>query len=144
MSIDKKSAEEIVAYLSKANSLCNESLRIIKTNEVLGHIHVYGRLVGEFLGHSYLNILAPIWKAYPDLMPPEMKESHVETEPTLCSESQAALSQFVSEAQKAIEEIKRLVPIEKSANTFNFDGLEEVEKALVDIEDFMAKPRFRD
>lgn len=64
----------------------------------------------DFLGHGYLkHILAPIWKAYPDLMPPEMKEPYVEQAPTLCPESQAALSQFVSEARKAIEEVKRLV-----------------------------------
>jgi hypothetical protein len=144
MSIDQKSAEAIVAAINKASSLCNESLRIVKANESMGHVQVYGRLVGNFMGHSYTNILAPIWKALPAIEPPEMKEPYVEPEPMLSVESKAALSAFVMEARTALNTVKNLLPTEEATQILEFGGLPEVEQAVADIEEFLAKPRFRD
>ena len=144
MPIDQSSAEKIVAAINKASALCNESLHIVKANEGLGHVQVYGRLVGNFLGHSYTNILAPIWKAHPSIEPPEMKEPYVEPEATLTAESTAALSAFVTEARAALGTVKNLLPTEEATQLLNFGGLPEVEQAVADIEEFLAKPRFRD
>ena len=144
MTIDQTSAEEIVAAINKASSLCNESLRIVKADESLGHVQVYGRLVGNFMGHSYTNILAPIWKALPSIEPPEMKEPYVEPEPTLSAESRAALGAFVTEARAALSIVKNLLPTEEAAEFLEFGGLPEVEQAVANIEEFPAKPRFRD
>jgi hypothetical protein len=69
MNVDKKSSEEIVVLLREADSLCNESLLVVKENEALGIVKVYGRLAGSFMGHAYVNILSPIWEAYPELRP---------------------------------------------------------------------------
>jgi len=144
MTIDQTSAEEIVAAINKASALCNKSLKIVMSNEGLGQIQVYGRLVGNFLGHSYTNVLAPIWKALPSIEPPEMKEPYVEPEPTLSAESRAALSAFVTEARAALGTVKNLLPTEEAAQFLEFGGLPEVEQAVADIEEFLAKPRFRD
>ncbi len=114
------------------------------SNEGLGQVQVYGRLAGNFLGHSYTNVLAPIWKALPSIEPPEMKEPYVEPEPTLSAESRAALSAFVTEARAALSTVKKLLPTEEAAQFLEFGGLPEVEQAVADIEEFLAKPRFRD
>ena len=144
MAIDQSSAEEIVAALNNASALCDESLRVVKTHESLGHVSIYGRLVGEFLGHSYTNILAPIWQAHPNIMPPEMNEPYVEPDPALSAESRAALSAFVTEARNAMATVKRMLPTEDSTQFLQFGGLQEVEQAITAIEDFLAKPRYRE
>ncbi len=144
MTIDQPSAEEIVAALNKASALCHESLRIIKVNESLGHVSVYGRLVGEFLGHSFTNILAPIWKAYPSIMPQEMNEPYVEPDPALTAESRAALTAFVNEARIALTTINLLLPTEESMQFLQFGGVPEVEQSIAAIEDFLANPRYRE
>lgn len=144
MPIDRTSAEEIVAALNKASALCDESLRIVKANEGLGHLNVYARLVGDFLGHSYTNILAPIWKALPDIEPPEMKEPYIEPDSSLSAKSQAALRAFVTEARASLEIVKRLLPAEEAAKLLDFGGLPEVEQSVTAIEEFLAKPRFRE
>lgn len=144
MTIDQTSAEEIVAAINKASAMCNKSLKTVMSNESLGHVQVYGRLAGNFLGHSYMNILAPIWKALPNIEPSEMKAPYVEPEPTLSAESKAELCAFVTEARAALVTVKRLLPTEETARFLNFGGLPEVEQAVADIEEFLANPRFRD
>jgi hypothetical protein len=62
MNIDRSSSAEIAALLQGASSLCQKSLVAVKSHEVLGIVNVYGRLVGDFMGQAYVNILAPIWQ----------------------------------------------------------------------------------
>jgi len=119
-------------------------MHVIKVNENLGFIQVYGRLVGDFMGHSYTNVLAPLWKAFPDLVPAEMKVPYVEPEPILTAESQQAIRTFIDAARQAVELTKRLVPSDQRASTFKYGGLAEVEEGLAKIEEFLARPRFRD
>ena len=47
------------------------------SNDGLGQAQVYGRLVGNFMGNAFTNILVPIWKKYPDLKPEQMNEPYV-------------------------------------------------------------------
>ena len=142
--MDRKSAEKIVALFDKASTLCNDSLEVVKRNENLGHVQVFGKLAGQFLGNSYTNILAPIWKAFPGLEPAEMKEPYIEPQLILTPESQAALSAFVVAAREAIECTKRLTTPSESENMFSFGGLPEVDHAVTEIDDFLKHPRFRD
>lgn len=107
-------------------------------------MQVYGRLVGDFLGHSYTNLLAPIWKAFPEFEPAEMRAPYVEPKPTLTAESRQALSRFVREARVALDFVRAAVPPGEAKAFFNFGGLEEVEKAVSAIEDFLAHPRIRE
>ena len=142
--MDTEVAKEITKRIQEASALCESSLRMVMTHEGLGHVQVYGRLVGDFLGHSYTNLLAPIWKAFPELEPTEMRVPYVEPKPTLTAESRQALSQFVREARVALDFVRRAVPSGEAKQLFNFGGLEEVEKAVSAIEDFLANPRFRE
>ena len=142
--MDAEVAKEITRRIQEASALCESSLRTVMTREGLGHVQVYGRLVGDFLGHSYTNLLAPIWKAFPDLEPPEMRAPYVEPDPTLTAESRQALSQFIREARVALELVRAAVPPAEAQAFFKFGGLEEVEKAVSAIEDYLVHPRIRD
>jgi hypothetical protein len=139
-----KSTEEIVALFNQASAHCDNALRTVKINESLGHINVFGRLAGNFLGYSYTNILAPIWQKRPDLEPFEMRAPYIEPEPALTKESEAALREFIHAARTAIEYTRRSTGNSDSSSIFSFGGLPEVEQAVAEIEAFLAKPRFRD
>jgi hypothetical protein len=52
MNLDKESSEEIVVLLREAQSLCNKSLTVVKENEALGIVKVYGAARGELHGPS--------------------------------------------------------------------------------------------
>lgn len=142
--MDAKLAAEIASRLQKASALCESSLRAVKTHEGLGIVEVYGRLVGLFMGHAYTNVLAPIWRTFPALEPAEMKTPYVEPESSLTDESQRALREFIKEARNALEFTKSSVPAADAAQSFSYGGLAELEEALAKIEDFLARPRFRD
>ena len=142
--MDTEIAKEIAKRIQQATALCESSLRTVMSQEGLGHVQVYGRLVGDFMGHSYTNVLAPIWKAFPQLEPPEMRTPYVEEAPTLTPQSRQALSQFVREARTALDFARSAVPPAEAENFFRFGGLAEVEKAVSAIEDFLATPRIRD
>ena len=114
------------------------------SNEGLGQVQVYGRLVGNFMGNSFTNVLAPIWKKYPELEPENMKEPYVEPAPTLTPESQNTLRAFLVEARAAIDFVKSNVGPEESRQLFAFGGFAEVEDTIAAIEVFLEKPRFRD
>jgi hypothetical protein len=142
--MDEKLAAEIASRLQKACVLCDASLGPVKTNENLGIVQVYGRLVGLFMGHAYTNVLAPIWKTFPTLEPADMKTAYVEPEPALTKESQRALRDFITEARSALEFTRKSIPAAEVARSFAYGGLAELEEALAKIEQFVARPRFRD
>jgi hypothetical protein len=142
--MDTEVAKEVTKRIQEASASCESSLRTVMTQEGLGHVQVYGRLVGDFLGHSYTNLLAPIWRAFPELEPAEMRVPYTEPKPTLTAESQEALARFVRDARVALDFVRAAVPPAEATAFFNFGGLEEVEKAVLAIEDFLANPRIRE
>ena len=72
--MDHEDAEKLVESFLRASTLCDESLKVVKANDGLGQVKVFGRLAGALLGHTYTNVLAPLWKKVPDLQPAAMKE----------------------------------------------------------------------
>ena len=144
MPIDAKLAAEIADRIAKASSLCDSSLRAVKANETLGHVKVYGRLASDFMGHSFTNVLRPIWKAFPTLEPAEMRVPYVKPEPTLTVESQQCIAAFLREARSAIAFARAAVPAERGNDVFAPDGVAELEAAVTAIEEFLQHPRFRD
>jgi hypothetical protein len=144
MPMDRKDAEKVVEIFLKASALCNDSLRTVMANDSLGQAQVFGRLAGAYMGHSFTNVLAPLWKAFPDLEPPEMKERYVEPAPVLSAASENALRVFLAQAHAALRLVQDLIPPAECARTFSFGGLPEVEEAVVEAERFLALPRYRD
>ena len=96
MTTPRELAEQLNAALNDASARCDESLSVVRRHDGLGELNVYSRMVGEFLGHSYTNILAPLWAAHPDLAPKEMNEPYVERQATLSPESREAIVDFLN------------------------------------------------
>ena len=145
MPIDRTAAAEISALLEQATALCDESLRTIKSHEALGIVQVYGRLVGRFMGHSYTNLLGPLWAEHPDFEPAAMKEEWREPEPTLSAQSQASLQAFVNQATNAMVRVRQLLASQGIEGTsLPYGGLAEVDASVKAIHAFLDKPRFSD
>lgn len=144
MNIDRASAERICNLIQEASASCIDSLQAIKEHENLGIIQVYGRLVGQFLGHSCTNLLNPIWEAHPDLEPQEMKQPFTPPEATLTAESRAAIEAFLRTASLTLQEAGDILRKLQPLASLPYGGFEEVEYSVKKVGDFLAKPRFSD
>jgi len=139
--MDRAVAEEIIAELRKASDLCEASLRTVMSNETPGHAKVMRNLVGQFMGNAYLNVLAPLWKTFPDLEPPEMRQPYSEPAIDLSPASREAIRAFLRQAHSALELIERAVPQAEQDDTFQHGGVPEVEEKVAAIESFLDNPR---
>jgi len=137
-------AQEIARRFSDASDQCGKSLRVVMTHQSLGQVEVYGKLVGSFMGHSYTNVLQPIWDAKPGLAPVEMQTPYVEPRAELKPESREALETFLAAARSSIEFTKQHIPEDQQKSLFAYGGMEEVVGAADAIAAFLAEPRFRD
>ena len=144
MSLDRTSAEEIAALIKQSSELCDASLKVVKSNEGLGQLQVFARLAGSFLGHSYANLLAPIWEQHPELEPQEMKEPYKEPVPSLTPESMVTIAAFLKQATSSLVRINHLLQSQHASLVLPFGGLPEIERSVANIEEFLAKPRFHD
>jgi len=143
MKIDSATAKEIADLLAKSSELCTQSLQQVKTHENLGKIQVYGKLVAYFLGHTYTNILDPLWTAHPELKPPQMSEPYEAVINPLCQESQDAIEAFVLQASEAYKKISQLLEPVVKESALPFGGLPEVEESITEIKQFLLNPRDR-
>jgi hypothetical protein len=144
MSMDRKDAERIIESLLKASTLCNESLRVVMANDSLGQAKVFGRLVGSLMGHNYTNVLAPLWKTFPDLEPQGMKTPYTEPEPVLSPGSQQSLQAFLDQADAALRMVQEMVPQDERESLFAFGGLAELDSSVTEIRRFLVLPRHRE
>jgi hypothetical protein len=137
-------AQEIARRFSDASAQCGKSLRVVMTHQSLGQVKVYGKLVGSFMGHSYTNVLKPIWDANPSLAPVEMQTPYVAPRAELAPESREALEAFLIVARSSIEFAKQYVPEDQQKSLFAYGGMEEVVGAADAIAAFLAEPGFSD
>jgi len=137
-------AEEITRRFSDASAQCGKSLRVVMTHQSLGQVKVYGKLVGDFMGHSFTNVVKPIWDANPGLEPVEMQTPYVAPRAELVPESREALETFLIVARSSIEFAKQHIPEDQQKSLFAYGGMEEVVAAADAIAAFLAEPRFRD
>jgi hypothetical protein len=142
--IPSEIAKEISLRFSDASQQCDKSLRVVMSHQSLGEVKVLGTLVANFMGHSYLNILKPIWTAHPELEPAEMKGPHTPPSAELAPESRDALEAFLVAARSSIELAKQHLSEDEQKSLFAYGGMAEVVEATDAIADFLAKPRFRE
>lgn len=96
------------------------------------------------MGYSFSNVLAPLWRLFPEIEPTEMKEPYVKPEPTLSAESEAALRDFLLHIKETITFVKAAIPEDEARQLFTWGGVQEVEQAVSAIEQFLEHPRFKD
>jgi hypothetical protein len=143
MTIEKRDAEEIAASVQEAGRLCQQALHAVKLHENLGLIKVFGRLTGDFLGHSYVHVLAPVWKAFPEMQPAEMRTPYVKPVVALSEASRAALTEFLAAANLSLSKIKEL-GLPPRTGLSPYAGVEELEATVAEVEAFLAQPWVRD
>lgn len=143
MEISQETAAELSRRLQAASESCQSSLRVIMTHQSLGEVTVYGRLVGNFMGQLYTNVLAPLWKAFPEIEPEAMKTPYVEPVAELSPEAKMALQSFAAEASAALRYAREVLREAAKSSALEFGGLPEVEEALQQIKAFEERPHFR-
>lgn len=137
-------AKELSIRFSAASEQCEKSLRVVMSNQSLGQVKVFGKLVGSFMGHSYLNVLKPIWTTHPALEPAEMRTPYAPPIAQLAPESREALEAFLVIARSSIEFAEQHISEEQQKALFAYGGMAEVVEATEAIAEFLANPRFRD
>jgi hypothetical protein len=142
--LPKDIAEEISLRFCEASKQCDASLRIVMSHQSLGEVKVYGKLVANFMGQSYVNLLRPLWAENPSLKPPGMNQPYVPSESQLSPESRAALESFLSSARASIEFVAQHVPVDQQMSAFAFGGMAEVIEATDAIAAFLEKPRSKE
>ena len=143
MKLTLEEARSLCAQLDEASALCEKSLQVVKSHEGLGMLNVYARLVGMFLGHSYTNVLAGVWKQFPELEPAAMKQPFQEPVPIMSRESQDAIDAFLRVADPALETARALLA-QGQLDSLPFGGLPEVSNSVAEIREFREHPRFVD
>jgi hypothetical protein len=139
MQLTTEQARTICATWLQATRLFDKSLEAIKSNENGEMTQAYIRLGGQFLGHSYTNILAPIWAQFPELEPAEVKQAP-ELIGALSEASLAAIDAFLQSATPALAHVEQV--LESSA--LPYGGLPEIKDSIAQIEAFRNRPRSGD
>jgi hypothetical protein len=140
MDMSQDLADQICKRMLEATRLCNASLRAAMTNDSLGHANAYVKLVGNFMGYAFTNILGPLWRLYPQLEPDEMKAEAKSTPEELSATTRKAMEEFLCEGRAALDYVRSKVPSNESEQLFRYGGISEVEEALVAVENYLKAP----
>ena len=98
-----------------------------------------GRLA-RLVGHTYTNVLAPLWKSFKDLRPAAGMNS--ESGKSWCSISlDRRCGQFLEQADAALSSLKMLFLDEAATPCLVWARPSEVNSAVAEIERFLASPR---
>jgi hypothetical protein len=143
MQLTLEEARVICAKLQQAAGLSDDALEVIKSNDSIGMTEAYVRLVAQFLGHSYANILAPIWAQFPELKPPELKQPHKQPTSDLSAASLAAINDFLQAAAAALAHAERVLK-SNGSNALPYGGLPELKDSIAEIAAFRNRPRLGD
>lgn len=141
MSIGREEAHEITRGLLLACQECNEALKVVKSNDSLGRVKEFGKLTGQFMGNTYTNVLAPLWKTFPELQPAELQAPDVEQKFALSAASQEQIERFLKQAHEAVRQIEEVVSDPERAAVFKFGGVPEIRHWISEIERFLASER---
>lgn len=70
---DENIAKKLISVLNDCSSEMNESIRLVQKNCTDEEFNAYREAAGFVMGYMYTDVLAPIYKAHPDLEPEELK-----------------------------------------------------------------------
>lgn len=138
MSINRKDAAGIIAAFKLANDLGNESLQLVTATGLESDAAEYRRLVGEFMGNSYLNLLRPAMTQFEGLdMPQLVRENH----PTYQGPDpvKSAIDKFLFKAKSAIATFADVIRQAEADSSLRPGSLREIEAAVEKIDIFVAE-----
>ncbi|MBJ7311119.1 hypothetical protein ACFOLJ_20655 [Rugamonas sp. CCM 8940] len=137
MKLDVKIANEIVKRIDISDEIGNKAFITIKHNQNLELINKFADLYSKFKMEIFINIVSPIWKKFPEILPSGMNEPLDESRYALTEESTAALRLFISDAKESLELIETLIQGKSTGSLLSSDGIHEISKTMQDIVHFL-------
>lgn len=139
--MDRETAALLVTSFRRAGSLCNQSLRVVMTNESLGQAKAFGQLTADFMARSYDTVLGPLWNAFPELAPSLMKEAPSPPAPALSPATQEALREFLDEARAAMRTAEEVMSRCDTSPWLTRADLDEFQSTIEAVERFLASSK---
>ena len=135
--MDKQTAASISKRLLELSEAAQRSLVVVKANDSIETATAYRALVGRLMGYAYTNVLAQLWREYPDLEPEGMTAPDTPVGfSSLAPESRAALEGLVVQGRSDFARLRDLPPSEALPE----EAVAELEGVLEAIESFIANP----
>ncbi|MBJ7308614.1 hypothetical protein ACFOLJ_17195 [Rugamonas sp. CCM 8940] len=139
MIFNEEVAKEIISIIGVSDQVGNMALKTIKDNQNLKLINEFSDLLSKFKMESFLNIISPIWKNFPEMLPSRANEPDDESRYALTDESTKAIRLFISDTKESLELIEKLILDKSSGAVLSSDGIHEVSKTMQDIVHFLEK-----
>lgn len=130
MEISQDSAERLVAEVKFCCDLANELLRQSQSTLEPIQFSEFRRVVGQFMGDSYLNVIRPLQNRYPDiaLLGPADLELFLKNKSPLALVNQIAAT--ISLNRSLIQQFEK-------DGVFRSEAFQEIEAALENIRIFI-------
>jgi hypothetical protein len=135
---------EVAERVKSVSLACTNQLdRSVK--EALGgpevHASMYRRLVGRVLGEIFTEVLTPIYVAYPDMEPEELKKARLEPQPlAMPPELASKLMDVITFAHQELSSLRTELSIDPEKDVGNLNlALQEPLGALQDIQEFLYR-----
>lgn len=137
MSINRDDAAGIIAAFKLANDLGNESLQLVTATSSESDAAEYRRLVGQFMGNSYLNLLRPAMTQFEGLDMPQLVRANQPTSqgPDLVK---FAIDEFLFKAKSAIATFAEVIRQAEADSSLRPGSLGEIEAAVEQIVIFVT------
>lgn len=137
MSINREDATGIIAAFKLANDLGNESIQLVTATGLESDASEYRRLVGQFMGTSYLNLLRPAMSQFEGLdMPQFVKSNH----PTAQGPDRVkfTIDEFLLKAKFAIATFGEVIRQAEVDSSLRPGSLREIEASVEQIDIFVT------
>lgn len=143
--IDKKLAESIKALALDCVRKLDASVKDAIDNAPEQHASMYRRLVGKVMGQIFTEILTPIYVAYPDLEPEELRRARLDAGPVVMPpETGAKLMEVSSSVSTALSNLREDLAQKAEGDVRSLGlALEGTISHIKDIQEFLrrASPR---
>lgn len=106
---------------------------------------MYRRLVGEAMGHIFMEVLTPIYLTYPDLEPESLKRARLDATPVFMPpETGARLMKACSSVAAALSNLRKDISADHEPDVEALGvALQSSVKTIQDIEEFLRRTQDR-
>lgn len=139
--IDREVAERVKSISLVCTHQLDRSVKEALQGAPEVHASMYRRLVGQVLGELFTEILMPIYTAYPDLEPEELKQARREPQPVVMPpEVGSKLLGVISSVMRELSALHRELELIPGKGAGNLDSaLQEPLESLQGIQEFLRR-----
>jgi hypothetical protein len=134
--MEKQTAALVSQRLLRLSGEADASVTTVMTHDAAPTARAYRALVGRLMGYAYTNVLAQVWRHFPELEPEGMRKAATNPSTSLSSESKAALGALVERARSELAFLRGL----PASESFPESAIAELEQVVSEIEAFMFNP----